>query len=466
MKRFEIALGLLRIPFDLIFVLGAFLAAYYLRAEEAWLPDFFKRPDLLSFPSFDAYVSLALWGGGLFLIIVAFLGGYSLKTRTTTGREISKILFASLLWLMAVITYYFVIRAFPFSRLVLFLTTAFIAIFTIVGRGVIRLIQELFLAHGIGKRRIVFVGSDSIVDYLEKMLLATGAVTIMGRVKGLGELEEFLKKHPTVEEVIQTRAERTETESLLALCRERHLEFHFVPDVLEVQQSNIEISPVGRIPLISLRKTPLDGWGKVVKRIFDIFASLLGLVILSPFLLVVALIIKVDSAGTVLFRYLDDGTPATRVGERGRRFSFLKFRTMKAGTHSMRYGELASNDVRKDSPLVKIKNDPRITRVGRFLRRTSIDELPQLWNVLVGEMSLVGPRPHLPEEVEKYQRKQKFVLSIKPGITGLAQISGRSDLPFDEEVRLDTFYIENWSLWLDIKILVKTVFVLLRPYKE
>ena len=115
---------------------------------------------------------------------------------------------------------------------------------------------------------------------------------------------------------------------------------------------------------------------------------------------------------------------------------------------------------------MKIKNDPRVTPIGRFLRKTSLDELPQLINVLKGEISLVGPRPHLPEEVAKYQKQHKFVLTIKPGITGLAQVSGRSDLNFEEEVRLDTYYIEHWSPWLDIKVILKTFFVLLKGYRE
>ena len=127
----------------------------------------------------------------------------------------------------------------------------------------------------------------------------------------------------------------------------------------------------------------------------------------------------------------------------------------------MRYGELANKNHRKGSPLVKIKNDPRVTRLGRLLRKTSIDELPQLWNVLVGNMSLVGPRPHLPEEVEKYERHHKFLLTIKPGITGLSQISGRSDLGFEEEASLDSYYIKHWSPLLDVKILFKTIFVVL-----
>jgi lipopolysaccharide/colanic/teichoic acid biosynthesis glycosyltransferase len=131
--------------------------------------------------------------------------------------------------------------------------------------------------------------------------------------------------------------------------------------------------------------------------------------------------------------------------------------------NSMRYNELADQNIRTDGPIVKIKDDPRVTRVGRFIRRFSLDELPELFLVLRGSMSLVGPRPHLPEEVAKYESRHKKVMTIKPGITGLAQVSGRSDLSFEDEVRLDIYYIENWSLILDIIILLKTPLVVLRP---
>jgi lipopolysaccharide/colanic/teichoic acid biosynthesis glycosyltransferase len=135
-------------------------------------------------------------------------------------------------------------------------------------------------------------------------------------------------------------------------------------------------------------------------------------------------------------------------------------------TDSLRYTKLANSNMRTDGPLVKIKDDPRITRIGKFIRKFSIDELPQLWNVVVGNLSLVGPRPHLPEEVAKYEKHHKFVLTIKPGLSGLAQISGRSELSFEDEIKLDKYYIENWSMWLDIKIILKTFLVVLMGYKE
>jgi lipopolysaccharide/colanic/teichoic acid biosynthesis glycosyltransferase len=177
------------------------------------------------------------------------------------------------------------------------------------------------------------------------------------------------------------------------------------------------------------------------------------LIILSPLFLILSLIIKIDSAGPV-FAQLE------RIGEGGEKFVLFKFRSMIRDAHQLKKNLIALNE-RNDGPLFKIKNDPRITRFGRFLRKTSLDELPQLFNVIKGEMSLVGPRPHEPEEVAKYQKHHRKVLTIKPGITGLAQISGRSDLNFEEEVKLDTYYIENWSLKLDIQIIIKTPFIVL-----
>jgi len=192
----------------------------------------------------------------------------------------------------------------------------------------------------------------------------------------------------------------------------------------------------------------------------------MGIILLSPIFIITALAIKIDSKGPIFFTKLDDESPALRVGEKGKLFCFYKFRSMQANTHNLRYTVLAEQNTRNGSPMVKIKNDPRITRVGKFIRKYSIDELPQLFNVLTGNLSLVGPRAHLPEEVARYDRHHKFVLTIKPGITGLAQINGRSNLNFEKENSLDTYYIENWSLFSDIKILIKTIFVVLKGEVE
>lgn len=468
MKRSEIFFGLIRIPVDAAAALAALLASYALRSRADVLKEFLSAPDLGIFPEYGAYFRMALLAAAGFVIITGLFGMYSLRATDSFAAELRKIFFSSVIWLMAVITYYFVIREFPFSRLVLFYSAAFIFIFVSFGRAAVKVIQRIFMRFGLGARRVIFVGENAIAHKLAKILEYSASIRIVATVNNYSELAVLMARTSgyIADEIIQTRDDHEEAEKIIALCRENHLHYSFVPDVLEVHRSNVEVRTYAGIPLISLKPTPLDGWGKVIKRAFDIVFSLIGLIALSPFFLIIAIAIKIDSRGTIFFRYLDDGEKAMRTGQLGHRFFCLKFRTMKTGTHFMRYTTLAERNLRKGSPLVKIKDDPRITAVGCVLRRFSLDELPQLWNVLIGDMSIAGPRPHLPEEVSQYEGRHKFLLSVKPGITGLAQISGRSDLPFEEEVRLDTYYIENWSLWLDAKILLKTLFVVLRGYKE
>ncbi|MCC6643403.1 exopolysaccharide biosynthesis polyprenyl glycosylphosphotransferase, partial [Candidatus Peregrinibacteria bacterium] len=302
------------------------------------------------------------------------------------------------------------------------------------------------------------------IGYLETEDKKLHKISYLGNLENL---QEIIEKHQ-IEKIIQCRdiTDRQEG-TLLDFCREHHLEYSFIPDQLEMHRTNIDIETPEGIPIITLKPTALDGWGRVIKRSFDLIGSLLLILILWPFMFIIALLIKLDDRkGTIIFKYLDDGSRVKRVGQRGKLFNFYKYRTMKPGTHNLRYTELAHLDTRQGTPMVKIKDDPRVTKIGKILRATSLDELPQLFNVLKGEMSLVGPRPHLPEEVAKYAKHHLFVLTVKPGITGLGQVSGRSDLDFEQEVKLDTYYIENWSLLLDLKILIKTVLVVFKKYEE
>jgi len=181
--------------------------------------------------------------------------------------------------------------------------------------------------------------------------------------------------------------------------------------------------------------------------------SFLFLIILLPLFLIIVFIIKIDSKGQIFYG-------SKRVGAKGRIIKIWKFRSMVQNAERLKKKLLSQNE-RQDGPLFKMDYDPRVTRVGKFIRKWSIDELPQFFNILQGDMSLVGPRPHEPNEVAEYEKHHKKLLNIKPGVTGMAQVSGRSDLEFEEEVKLDTFYIENWSLWIDLIILIKTPFVVL-----
>ncbi|MFC1810202.1 sugar transferase [Patescibacteria group bacterium] len=459
MKKSEIAFGILRIPIDILMIILAFVSAYHLRTVTDLLPGVDLPLDLSIFPPINDYIQFSGWVGVILLALFAINGMYSLKTSHKLSREIGKVIWLSIIWILLIIAYYFVIREFPFSRLVLIYSFVLTIIYISVGRYIINKFQGILLKMGFGKRRILFVGLNKITDELTKSFKNDLRFEIVGSIGAdeINNLQELIQ-NKNVEEIIQTKSDlsKAHAEDILNFCRENHIQYHFVPDIVQVQRTNIDITTPSGIPLISLKPTPLDGWGRVLKRIFDIFGSVLALIIFSPILLITAIAIKIDSKGTIIFKYLDDGNRVKRVGEHGKLFNFHKFRSMHPKTHNMRYDELAEENTRKGTPMVKIKNDPRVTRIGKFIRNWDIDELPQLWNVLKGDMSLVGPRAHLPEEVEKYDRHHKFVLTIKPGITGLPQISGRSDLDFEKEIKLDTYYIENWSLWNDIKIIFKT----------
>ena len=200
--------------------------------------------------------------------------------------------------------------------------------------------------------------------------------------------------------------------------------------------------------LFTPREGPYWVWYAFIKRALDIVCSLIGLIVGTPLFILIAVAIKLDSKGSVIFKQ-------TRLGRGGSPFAFYKFRSMRQGSETLQ-DDLRHLDI-TGGPVFKIPKDPRITRVGYFLRRTTLDELPQLWNVFKGEMSLVGPRPPIPAEVEKYTHLQRHRLDVKPGLTCLWQVSGRSEIPFHEWVQLDLYYIQHQSLLLDLKILVRTL---------
>jgi len=225
------------------------------------------------------------------------------------------------------------------------------------------------------------------------------------------------------------------------------------PAVTQVAGPRIVIRPIAGLPLLQVDEPELSGGQRLLKETFDRIAAALMLVLLSPVLLVLALVVRTGSRGPALYRQV-------RVGRDGREFTMLKFRTMVRGADTQ-VDELADLN-ESDGVLFKIRDDPRTTRNGRWMRRHSLDELPQLWNVLVGQMSIVGPRPPLPSEVQRYGTDAQRRLLVKPGMSGLWQVSGRAELSWEESVRLDLYYVENWSPALDAQILWRTFGAVLR----
>lgn len=274
--------------------------------------------------------------------------------------------------------------------------------------------------------------------------------------KIIGDITEIINiidKYAIDEVIITNPSQREMVNRLIEKLRKLSVTIKIIPDMFNLVTSSIEFGNINVMPYMTLIKTPMRGISLYIKRIFDIILSSVLLLLLLPLLIVVGVLIKLDSPGPIFFKQ-------QRVGKNGRLFYMYKFRSMVLNADKLQRKLIKDNEM--DGPVFKIRDDPRITRIGKFIRKYSIDELPQLLNVLKGEMSLVGPRPPLPKEVLNYGDWEWRRLEVNPGITGLWQVSGRSDLSFQQWVHLDIYYIENWSLLLDLKILLKTIPVVLR----
>ena len=239
----------------------------------------------------------------------------------------------------------------------------------------------------------------------------------------------------------------TELRKLGWALEEKNIDLVVAPAVTEIAGPRLKVTNVEGLPLLHLEQPDFSGASRVTKRLLDLVLSIFGLIFISPFLIVIALVIKIYDRGSILYTQ-------NRIGQNNKEFVVYKFRTMEEGSHQQRAKIMAETN--KDPRLAKDPQDPRVTKPGLFLRRWSIDEIPQIINVLKGEMSLVGPRPPLVEEVAKYEKSETRRLLVKPGLTGLWQVSGRSELDWEDAVRLDLYYVENWSLTLDLLIIIRT----------
>ncbi len=235
---------------------------------------------------------------------------------------------------------------------------------------------------------------------------------------------------------------------LFSICEKMGVTVCLMPDIYERRLASAEATNLNGFPTVVYKSVPHAPVGRSVKSIVDKVGALVGIILTLPLSITTALAIKLDSRGPVLFKQ-------TRSGLNGKLFDFYKFRTMRCDAEDEKHDLLERNEM--SGPVFKIRNDPRVTRIGRILRKFSIDELPQFVNVMRGDMSLVGPRPPLPEEVSRYEPWQRRKLAVKPGVTCIWQVNGRNNVDFDDWMRLDLKYIDNWSLWLDTKILVKTI---------
>ncbi|EKD49191.1 MAG: undecaprenyl-phosphate glucose phosphotransferase [uncultured bacterium] len=466
MKKSELAFGVIQVPVDYIMIVGAAFLTYYLRFKTDLAGDAPLLFDLRQY----TYVVLIV--GLVWLVFFSIAGFYNLRRSQRLVDELYRAFLGVSAGTMAIIIFIFLRKELFFSsRFIIIATWIFAVIFVTLGRFIVRRIQVALYKKGIGVNRVVVVGKDRASGIIVNDLSSSSkkgymVLKVFASPNSLQEtrklLEEFekLNEKYQMDQIIQTdpKISRGSVVRLINFADDKKIIFKYAPDLFQTEATNIEVRPVAGIPLVELKRTPLDGWGRVAKRVMDIIGSLLLIIFSSPIMISEAVAVKLGSKGPIFFKI-------KRIGQNGEPFLYFKFRSMIDGAEKLRYDpsfRRKVEDLRKGSPMVKYKDDPRITRVGKFIRQTSIDEFPEFFNVFIGKMSLVGPRPHEVEEVAKYKKHHRKVLTLKPGITGLPQISGRSDLDFEEEVRLDTYYIENWSFKLDLYILLKTPFILLK----
>lgn len=464
--------SLILVLVDALVLIGAFSLAYIIRVQ------YDPRPPLHIIYAHEYFVSFLLVAP-FWIAVFALIGLYQPKTYTRRLLEWSKIAIGSFIGILLVIGWEYISETnlFP-ARLVPLYALVGSFILLVLAREILRGIRSLMFRYGKGIKRVLLIGSSGATADIARNIANTvrsgyQVVAIAGPKKILPEdvhalhysnAEAALKDIQTlnITAVIQTdlyeNPERNQ--KILTTAQTHHIDYSFIPAENEFYSGKNTIDIFLGYPMISVYQTPLVGWGAILKRVFDFLVSLPLAIVLSPFLLVILIIKKIVDPG-----------PAFYISKRLSRFSqpigLIKFRSMGAQYGSKDAAEEFRTMGREDlaeeyEKNRKVENDPRITKFGAWLRKTSIDELPQVFNVLKGDISLVGPRPILPQEVKLAKGRTAILHSVKSGVTGLWQVSGRSELSFDERIELELFYAQNWSFWLDIKILFKTVWVVLK----
>jgi exopolysaccharide biosynthesis polyprenyl glycosylphosphotransferase len=470
-RQVEIALRVLSlVAIDTVSFLTAIWFSYWLRYQNTFIAGHLSSETLIQLPNIA--IPLLVWFPFL-LLSLKLSGMYDVRQRIQTLDKIPRIFGAVNAYIVSFLLLSFLLDAPAMVRGFLVFFWISCIVFILLGRTLLQVAMSLAGVSDAVMRKTLIVGSGKVgKDVARKLLYHKGfGLTPVGFIdddplyseftepelqdlKVLGGLGDFCRiiKDFRIEKVIIAFT-GTNAEQLLDLaskCNERHVECSVVPRLFELITNEITVKEVGGIPLLRIQEKKLGRASTILKTLEDYSVAALALFLLWPFILLMAIIIKLDSRGPVFFEH-------KRVGKNGKCFKCIKFRSMYDNAEAMQ-AELVEQDNGEHGWLCwKKEDDPRVTRVGKWIRKLSIDELPQVFNVLKGDMSLVGPRPHIKEEVAQYKEWHRQRLNVKPGITGLWQVSGRSDLPFDEMIKLDLYYIERWSLWQDFKIMLRTI---------
>lgn len=426
-----------------------------------------NHPPKFTGVAFDAFVNIEHYAIIGLILIFVLRGLYRIRLTGSWFHQVKTIMSGTTVGLTLLVAYYFVLPNSSPSRLIIPFAWATAIIVLCTARLVVSGIMGILHQLGLGKTRLLVVGSGrlakmvmqhivanpnlgySIVGFLNDMNEPPGD---FGRFKMIGTLNDLgmVIRSMFIDEVIIALPSHLNQHAIrsVKMCERLGASFKLIPDLYEMSLSRIDMETIEGIPLIGIKQASLNTTQRFITRMVDICGAILVLLVGSPLWLLISLIVGISSSGPIIYRQW-------RIGQREKPFLTYKFRSMYKDADERLALLMAKNEAQ--GPIFKIKDDPRITPIGKFLRQSSLDEIPQLFNVLKGEMSLVGPRPPLPHEVDQYEDWQKGRLSVKPGMTGLWQVRGRSDISFDEGVLMDLYYIENWSLRLYFKILLRTI---------
>lgn len=450
---------------DALALVAAFVSAYILRVTYSNVP-------VANPVSARTYLIILVSILPLWLIIFAFIGLYNRSIYEKRFTELGRLFVGTIVGSLLIVGFdYFSNDVIFPAKLVPVYGMGLTFVFLVLFRTVARIVRRNLFGYNIGISNVLLVGntiaSEELVKWLaDPKVSGYRVVGIVGSQKHVPKIKHYETltsainhlKAENIHSIMQTElfADTNRNDEVLTFAQNNHIAYRFIPGNSKLFVGNIDVELFqSSIPMIAVHQTALIGWGRIAKRIFDIIVSAIALIILSPLLLLISLIIFIFDPGPIFFRQ-------DRVTRYNKTFRIFKFRTHKRKYSGMSPEE-AFEKMGKPELAVKYRKngdklnyDPRVTSIGRILRKTSLDELPQLFNVLRGDISLVGPRAIVPEEINQAQAKHQIV-SVKSGITGFAQISGRKDIPPDERRKLDLYYVQNWSFWLDITILIKTV---------
>jgi exopolysaccharide biosynthesis polyprenyl glycosylphosphotransferase len=458
---------------DFLALVAAFVSAYILRVSIS------HKPISESVPA-ETYLTIFLLLLPFWILFFALMGLYNSSIHEKRFVEAGKLLIGSFLGLLFVTSYaYFSNRPIFPAKMVPVFGFIFAFIFLLILRSLARAIRSLLFTYDIGITNVLIIGdtnmSHELVDLIEDRKVSgyriLGIVTDKeqtakqySHIHVFNDIEAAVEKLKikNIHSIVQTElyADNNRNNDLIDFAQQNHISFRFIPGNSELFIGNLEVELFKQaLPVVTIHQTALVGWGRIVKRTFDLVVGITLLIIASPLILLIA-ILELVSGGSVFFRQVR----LTRFNEA---FEVFKFRTVRPLYNGLSPEEAFAKMERPE--LIKtyrengdlLANDPRFGRFGKFLRATSLDELPQLFNVIRGDISLVGPRALVPEELSMFE-KRHAILSVKSGLTGLAQVSGRRNISFAERRKLDVYYVQNWSFWLDLVILAKTIRVVLR----